>query len=450
MKHKLKMKRKLRPKRSSKPKRNGLKRADLYFGIAELLTLESADKKGGRRVSESDLSEIKRAAMVVADGNILYSGVESKLSSKAIKALGYEIQRETRLDRGSVIPAFAESHTHLIFAGNRENEFEKRNQGATYQEIAAAGGGIRSTVVATEKCSSARLLDLAQARADQFVAQGVTTLEVKSGYGLSARNEIRLLEVAQEIRGPEIVATHLGLHSVSKDQPLEDQIRDQIAAMKVVARRRLAERVDIFVERGFFDLKHLEIWAEEALRNQLKLVAHVDQLSAGGGAAKAASLQALSVDHAVHLNDKEIQELARSETTAVLLPAADFYMKVDYPRARAMIETGVRVALATDFNPGTSPTQDLSLIGVLARLEMKMTLPEVMAAYTVGAAWALGRQNRLGALVPNKSADFVCLDGSWRELFYRVGHHPVAEVYRQGRKICQNLSRSTKKSFAKA
>jgi imidazolonepropionase len=193
--------------------------------------------------------------------------------------------------------------------------------------------------------------------------------------------------------------------------------------------------VDIFIEKGFFEKDAAKVFLSAAKEMGFEIVIHADQLTLSGGASLGVELQASSSDHLLQVSAEEIVRLANSEVTCVLLPAADLYMKTAYPKAREMIDAGARVALATDFNPGSSPTQDLGLVGLLARLEMKMTLPEVIAAYTVGAAHALHCEAEVGSLEVGKSADFICTDLSWQELFYSVGHASPRSVYRDGKSI---------------
>jgi imidazolonepropionase len=199
-----------------------------------------------------------------------------------------------------------------------------------------------------------------------------------------------------------------------------------------VANRKLADRADIYIEKGFFDLESARRYFGKVKSLGLPITAHVEQLSLFGGTDLALEFTPQSVDHVVYLSDDSIRRLAKSDTVAVLLPASDLYLKMAYPRARTLIDHGARVALSTDFNPGTSPTQDLSLIGVLARLEMKMSLPEVIAAWTFNSACALGKSGERGSLTKGKACDFICLDGHWRDLFYSVGHHPIQRVVRSG------------------
>lgn len=376
----------------------------LYLGIDELLTLEGVKQKSGRHILESDLGLIKNAAMIVQDSKIIWIGKKAKIP----KSLRSQIKKEVSLSAQTVMPGFVECHTHTVFAGNRSEEFELRNQGVSYQEIAARGGGILSTMKSTRAASLQSLADLAQGRVDQFVAQGVTTLETKSGYGLSAKSELKILEVHKRLKGPKLISTFLGAHAISPEFKNEmEHLVEMSKTLELIAKKKLASRVDIFIEKGFFSTAAAKAYLEKAKSLGFQIVIHADQLSLSGGTALAVDLGAQSADHVIQISESEIQKIANSQTTAVCLPAADFYMRCAYPPARKLIEAGARVALATDFNPGSSPTQSLSLVGVLARLEMKMTLAEVIATMTYNAAAALGLESSNGSLSLGNEADFI-------------------------------------------
>ena len=406
----------------------------VFEEIGEILTLAGVARKDGRRVSESDLSIVKDAALVCVDGKIKWLGPRAELD-RANPGLSKE--RVVRLGGRTVLPGFVECHTHMVFAGSRAEEFEWRMQGQSYQEISAKGGGILSTVKATRTATETELAQLAQTRADRFTKQGVTMLEVKSGYGLDLETELKMLRVARQVKGPKVVSTYLGAHSRSPEfvdlKTYMTFMVDQV--LPRIAKEKLADRVDIYIEKGFYDLELGRHYFEAAQSLGLPIVAHVEQLSAFGGTRLALEFKPLSVDHIVYVDDQVIGSLAKSDTTAVLLPISDLYLKMDYPPARKLIDAGARVALSTDFNPGTSPSQDLSLLGLLARVEMGMSLAEVISGLTFGAAAALSQAHQVGSLEVGKSCDFSVIDGSWRDLFYRVGEHPVEQVYRSGQRL---------------
>lgn len=397
----------------------------LYKNINKLYTLQQAARKQGRHVQHEDLSVIEKAAVVVDQGKILWLGEKRKLPLSFARQ---KKLKEIDLQKANVLPGFVECHTHSIFAGDRTGEFELRNMGVSYQDIAARGGGILTTVKATRKASAQQLIDLTQSRVNEFHRQGVTTLEIKTGYALNEKDELKCLQALQKIKGPEIVSTFLGAHSVPPEYKSKPEQYLKLLAEKVlpkIQKKNLSRRCDIFVEKGFFDMDMARTYLQKAIELGFQITIHADQLSLSGGADLCVELGALSGDHLLQVGEWQMQKLARSQVTCVLLPAADLYMKCEYPKARQMIEAGCRVALATDFNPGTSPTQDLALVGLLARLEMKMSLAEVIAAYTVGAAYALDLQGRKGSLEVGKDADMIAVDGDITDLFYQVGRMPV-------------------------
>lgn len=404
----------------------------LFTGIKELVTMAGAAAKDGRRVSDDDMGVIKKGAFLVERGRLVWAGRESAVP----RDLKKRIKKTLDLKAEAVVPGFVECHTHLVFAGDRAAEFEERNRGVTYQEIAARGGGILTTMKAVRAASKAQLLKLAQKRADVFVQQGVTTLEAKTGYALNEKDEIKTLQVHKLIEGPRIVSTFLGAHAIPPEFKTPDEyLKFLTSLLPKIAKQKLAERVDIFIEKGFFSVESAKPFLKLARELGFEVVIHADQLSLSGGTDLAVEIGAHSADHVIQLDETAIRRLAQSSTTAVALPAADLYMRCAYPPSRKLLDEGGRVALATDFNPGSSPTQSLSLVGLLARLEMKMTLPEVWTGLTYSAACALNLQKDVGSLEPGKCADFAVLSEDWRSLFYSIGHHPVVQTWREGRRI---------------
>lgn len=407
----------------------GKKGLKVFRGIGELITLKSAAERGGRRAMAADLEALKKAAIVAEGSKIKWVGVESKMPTAYRKVSGVDLKG------GVVIPGLIECHTHLIYDGNRSAEFERRNQGETYQSIAKSGGGILSTVRATRAASETKLRELGQKRIDRFIDQGVTTVEVKSGYGLRLKDELKMLRAAKGLKNARIVSTFLGAHAVPAEFNSADDYVDELISryLPEVAREKLATRVDAFVEDGYFSAKTARRFIEAATKLGLSSSIHADQLTLNGGSALAIEMKCSSADHLVQLGSKEIAALAKSEVTCVLLPSSDLYMNCAYPKAREMIDAGARVALSTDFNPGTAPSQDVALVGVLARVHMKMSLAETLVAYTVGAAHALGLGSDIGSLEVGKSCDFNVLTGGLEELFLDVGQMPIARTFCQGR-----------------
>lgn len=409
----------------------------VFKNIGECLTLNGALAKSARRTTEADLGILRKAAIVEEAGRITWIGAESRLSKSPVAGRKKSELEEIDFGGRTVMPAFTECHTHLVFAGHRTDEFELRNRGASYQEIADRGGGILATVRPTRKAPVAKLAEVAQARADAFVRQGVSTIECKSGYALTTVGEMKILEAAGRIRGPRIVRTYLGPHAVPPESPsaeayIESIIANDLPQLKKSGR---ACRVDIFVEAGYFSESVARKYLAAAQTLGFDIAIHADQLTRSRGARLAVEFSARSAEHLIMINESDVRLLASSETACVLLPAADLYLKCAYPPARALLDAGARVAIATDFNPGSSPTQSLSLVGVLSRLEMKMTLPEVIVAYTLGGAFALGFGRDLGALAVGRFCDMAVLDSDWTDLFYSIGEMPVHQVWREGKRL---------------
>jgi imidazolonepropionase len=402
------------------------KKTQVFRGIDTLLSLQGAALKQGRRIQEADLGFIRKAALVTENGKIVWIGPQKDLPKNFARK-----SDEISLDVATVMPGFVECHTHSLFAGTRSAEFELRLQGVSYQEIAKKGGGILSTMRETRKMSAGQLQQLTEMRVQKFIRQGVTTLEIKSGYALNHKDELKSLAVIRNLKSIRVVPTFLGAHSVPPEFASASLYLEHLEKLLPKV-RKLTNRLDIWIEAGTFEKDLSRAYLKKAKELGFQIVVHADQLTLSGGTELAVDLQAVSADHVIQLKTAQIQKLARSATTAVLLPMADLYMKCAYPPARKLIDAGARIALATDFNPGTCPSQDISLVGLLARLEMKMSLPEVIAAYTVGAAHALGLQDQIGSLEPEKYADFIGSDQEWTSLFYSAGTAFPGQVYSSG------------------
>ena len=386
----------------------------------------------------SELAIINDGGMLVQDGRIVQTGASNEIE-KALPAGARIIDASGKV----VLPGFVDAHAHPVFGGNRVDEFELRARGATYEEIAASGGGIRSTVRKTRAASEDELLEQAKKHAQWFLKGGTTTVEAKSGYGLSVEDELKILRVIRRlnIETPiEFVPTFLGAHAIP------DEFRsapEQYVALVIhkmlprVAEERLAENCDIFCERGYFDLADSEKILRAAQEHGLRLRMHVDQLTDSGGAFLAARLHAATADHLEQANAAEIAALAEAGVQPVLLPGSVYALgKARYPRAREMIEAGLAVVLATDFNPGSSPTPSMPMILSLASTQMKMTPAEGVTAATINAAYSLNRGDRIGSLETGKLANFALYDcGDYRELAYYFGVSQAHSVYVRGERV---------------
>jgi len=346
---------------------------------------------------------------------------------------------------GCILPGFVDPHSHPVWAGSREDEFNRRLRGATYMEIARAGGGINATVRATRAASHDELLASTLARLDTFLTHGTTTLEAKSGYGLDLVTEVRMLEVIRDADRTHPVDLHptcLAAHEIPPEHrgDPESFVRQLIEEIHpAVARHGLAEAVDVFCEEGGFDVGQTRRLLADAPRYGWRIHLHADELTTLGGAELAVELGALSADHLVHVSPFGIEALAGSETVAVLLPGTSFFLRSRYAPARETVEAGCAVALATDCNPGSSPTESMPTILALACLVMGLTIEEAVTAATLNAAAAIGRASELGTLEVGKLADVVILGApTYHHLVYHYGVNPVRHVVKAGEIVVRN------------
>ncbi len=359
---------------------------------------------------QQDAGLINDAALVFKDGEITWAGPEQQLPAH------FAGQESVDCQQRLVIPGLVDCHTHLCFGGWRGDEFEMRLQGRSYQEIAAAGGGIRSTVAATRADSVESLIEKTLGALEGILDLGVTTMECKSGYGLEKQTELKqLLIYAQldQLQAVDLVPTFLGAHMVPDEY--RDRREDYVQLLcdeliPAVAGEQLAHFCDIFIEEGAFTIAEAEKILRSASKAGLRLKVHADQLSNGGGARLAARLGAVSAEHLEYIDEEGIQSLADAGTVAVSLPLASLYLKERYLPARAMLEAGVRVAVATDFNPGSAPSYHLPLAMTLACINQQMTPQEVLMGTTTIAARAVGREQDIGSLLPGYAADIAIMD----------------------------------------
>jgi len=438
----------------------------LITNAGQLLTLTSPG--GPKRGAElGDVGLIEGGAILLQRGRIAWVGTTDQARRRA--APGTPV-----LDAMGrvVMPGLVDPHTHLVWAGDRLDEFEQRIAGATYQEIAAAGGGIVRTVQATHQASQSDLLAAAGRRLDAMLAHGTTTAEVKSGYGLDMSSELKCLEVARllaEWHPVELVPTFLGAHAVPpayQDAPDEyiDRLvigemlprvvrdertwpRDPTGRVRMYADARthipLAEFCDVFCDAGAFNLAQARRVLEAARSHGLGLKIHADEFETLGATRLAVELGATSADHLVVTPPADIAALAQSDTVAVFLPGTPFGLATGhYANARAFIEAGAIVALATDLNPGTSPCPSMPFIIALACRYMKMSPAEAIAAATINAAYAIRRGHLVGSLEPGKQGDLLVLDtDDYRDLAYQFGGNPVQTVIKVGRIVWEKERR---------
>ncbi len=338
------------------------------------------------------------------------------------------------------LPGFVDAHTHICFAGSRSADYALRNEGKSYLEIAAAGGGIWDTVSHTREAKQEQLTDLVAQRANRHLQEGVTTIEVKSGYGLSVNEELKLLRAIQNAKAhtkASLISTCLAAHTMPKDFPgsSSEYLLDILQnLLPQVREEKLSNRVDIFVEKGAFSLLEAESYLIQARQKGFGITIHADQFSTGGSAL-AVQLGALSADHLEASTNKEIALLSDSPTAAVVLPGASVGLGCRFAPARRLLDRGASLAIASDWNPGTAPMGDLLTLAALLGVFEKLSDVEVFAGITFRAAAALGLVNR-GRLAPDCLADFVLFQGrDYREILYLQGKLKPAQVWKLGKRV---------------
>lgn len=406
----------------------------LITRASQLVTLAGpARPRTGDEMRE--LGIIKDGALLARDGVIVAVGTTSEVEPQA--ALD-----SLHMDASScvVMPGFVDAHTHPVFAGTREDEYEMRAEGMTYLQIAASGGGIRSTVRRTREASEDELLELGKTRARRLIEHGTTTVEAKSGYGLTIDDELKILRVIRRLNHEtalELIPTFLGAHEIPDEyrNNREDYIRLVINEMLPrVAAEALARYCDIFCESHVFNVVESRRVLTRAKELGLGIRLHAEQLSLSGGASLAAELGAASADHLEWVDQAGIEALRQAGVVAILLPGAVFNLGLTrYAPARAMIAAELPIALATDFNPGSSPTPSMQMILSIACTQMRMTPAEAVTAATINAACSLGCESRLGSLEPGKQADIVVHDCSdYRHIPYLFGVNHAVVVIKSG------------------
>lgn len=404
------------------------------INIKQLLTIPARGKRVKTGAGMRDLGIIENAAVLVENDRITWTGRMEDLSIGALK----ESEVLDCLDK-VVMPGFVDSHTHLVFAGSREEEFAMRSEGLTYKEIGERGGGILSTVQQVRSASKKDLKKLARKRMSAMMQLGTTTVEIKSGYGLDMDNEIKLLDTINELRKEEVmtvVATFLGAHAYPPEfrEQKHEYIRELTERMiPYVGSKKLATFCDVFCEAGYFELPESRVILSHARHFDLTPKVHAEELSASGGAALAASMGAASADHLEHIDDDGIEALASAGVVAVLLPGVSFFLNHRHAPARRLIDAGVPVAIATDFNPGSCMSYSMPMMMTIACTQMQMTPEEAITAATLNAAAALNLSDRVGSIEPGKQADVIVLDiPNYKFLPYHFGENHVEQVVKNG------------------
>jgi imidazolonepropionase len=382
---------------------------------------------------QSDAGLIEHAALIYQESRITWIGKDSEVPDDFAQEQIVDCQG------GLVVPGLIDCHTHLCFGGWRGDEFEQRLEGKSYQEIAAGGGGIASTVAATRGASLGQLQRKARIALDGMLRLGITSVECKSGYGLDEANELKQLEVYRSLNAEhpvELTPTFLGAHIIPPEHRDHRERYVKLLCERLipeVARHGLAKFCDVFVEEGAYTIEEAKRILTAAAGHGLGLKVHADQLSDGGGAALAAELDAVSAEHLEYISDAGVSALAGAGTVAVSLPLASLYLGEPCLPARQLIEAGVPVAVATDFNPGSSPSYHLPLAMTLACINQRMTPQESLKGATTVAAQAIARQDRVGALLPGYQADIAVIDSpSLNQWLYHFRPNACLAVLKNG------------------
>lgn len=404
----------------------------LINNIGQLVTVAASGNRVKCGSDMRSLGVVPEASLLIENGLIAQIGKNGELTAPEDVDV---IDAEGKV----VLPGFVDSHTHTVFAGSRENEFAMRAEGKSYQEIAEAGGGILSTMKATRTATKKELFHLAERRLDDMMRYGTTTVEIKSGYGLSPESEIKILEVISDLKRDHyatIVATFLGAHAFPPEykenkQEYVDRICDYM--MPYIAEKKLATFVDVFCEQGYFDLHFTEQIILEAKRYGLIPKLHADQLNAFGAVELGAKHNAISVDHLEKTGENGIAALKNSDTIATVLPGCSLFLHHPYAPARAMIDAGIPLAIATDFNPGSQMCYSMQMMLTLACTQMQMTPEEAITAATLNGAAAIGMSDEIGSIEIGKQADMVIYNvNDYRYIPYHYGVNHVWKVIKNG------------------
>ncbi len=404
----------------------------LFVNAAQIVTCNT-DGKNQKRGSELQNLEVLYDHLIACENGIIKDILPNSALNKFISS------EKINFAGKIILPGLVECHTHTAFAGSRANEFKEKIVGVNYEEIAKRGGGIISTVNAVRNTSLTDLVEIIKPRIKEFIAQGVTTLEIKSGYGLDFENEIKLLhaiKIINEIFPIDIVSTFLGAHSfppefVNDHSGYINLIVDEM--LPHIAKNNLAEFCDGFCESTAFNSSEIDQIFSKAESNGLKLKLHTEQFNNIGGLEVALKHKAVSVDHLEVLNEKDYSKLSNTDTVAVLLPGVSFFLDYQFAPARKLIENNAIVALSTDYNPGSSHILNLHLIMSLAAIKMKMKIEEIINAVTINAAKAVSREKSVGSIEIGKKADFAVFNTSeYSDIVYSVGRNLISHTIKNG------------------
>lgn len=425
----------------------------IWIKHATQLATLSTVRKGPR--SKEGMSELG----LIEDGSIwMESGlIQAVGTTKELEKLYADRMHEAEVFDATghlVTPGLVDPHTHVVYGGSREREFEMRLEGATYMDIMNAGGGIHATTRMTREASEVELMEQTIGRLDSFLAHGVTTVEGKSGYGMNLETELKQLRVMKKLQEEhpiDLVPTFMGAHAVPKDyKGREDEFVDHLIndMLPIVAEEKLAEFNDVFCEKGVFTPEQSERILKAGKKYGLIPKIHADEIEPYGGAELAAKIGAISAEHLLKASEEGIQAMAKSGTIACLLPATALYLREEAAPGRRMVDEGVAVAISTDCNPGSSPTTSMPLVMNLACISMRLTPAEALTAATYNAACAINKQEKIGSLEVGKQADVVLWNvENYQELQYLFGVNHVKTVWKNGVQVVNDKVKTVSKSL---
>jgi len=409
--------------------------------ISSLVTMNTNGRNVKTGTEMQNIGEIQNDGAVLFTDKIILADGQSTVN-EYIKNNNIEILQEIDCTGKTVLPGFVDSHTHIVFAGNRSGEFARRLRGVTYQEIASEGGGILTTVNATRKASVEELTQNGLKLAQSAIKHGTTTIEIKSGYGLSTESELNQLRAIQNLRAlvpMTISATFMGAHDFPPEyKDNRDAYVDLVCneMLPLVAIEKLAEFCDAFVDKGYYTLEQGRKICETAKQYGMKIKLHCDELADVDAASLAAEVGAVSADHLLFISDKNIEALKQSGTVATLLPGTAYFIRMPYAPARKIIDSGAITALSTDTNPGSCFTENMQLILSLSVINMKMTAEEALSAATINGACALLLEQSKGSLETGKDADFAIYNSkSYTDIFYHFGINHIDSTWIAGSQV---------------
>jgi imidazolonepropionase len=423
----------------------------LIKNIKELLTCRSENNSAKCGKQQSEIGLFRNSNIFIAEEKIKFIG-DSRSLTRFIKKNNFKSYSEIDASDKIVMPGFVDSHTHFVFAGSREDEYELRLAGISYEEIAKKGGGILSTVNALRRTGKKDLKTIAEKRLGKFIRYGTTTIEGKSGYGLDFENEVKTLQIMNELNGKnkfkvDIIPTFLGAHAVPAGMKKKDYIDELLYIMiPYVANERLAKFIDVFCEKNYFSAKETSKIFDMGKRCGLIIKIHTDQFNSIGGVEAALDHKAYSLDHLEVLIPDDVKKITKynmdrsnRKVISTILPGVSYFLDIPYGPARSLIDKNNPVALATDFNPGSCMTENLQMIMSLASIKLRMSAEEIINAVTINAAYAIGIENLAGSIEEGKQADLLLFDmPSYKYLLYNFGVNNIDSVIKKGKVIYKN------------